>query len=84
MFLTTLKNKTPDRIETHHANSILVEKHDLAESLDADCNFERKNHRSYKSSISVLPNFNLKLGLARRLKYTPVKNREECIKSFLY
>ena len=53
-------------------------------SLDADYNFERKNYRSYKGSISVLPNFNLKRGSAISLKYTPVKNREECIKSALY
>ena len=52
-------------------------------SLDADYNFERKNYRFYKGSISVLPNFNLKRGSAISLKYTPVKNREECIKSAL-
>ena len=39
------KNKTLDRIETHHTNSVLVQKYDLAEnlsnvSLDVDCNFE--------------------------------------------
>ena len=83
------KNKIPDRIETHHTNSILVQKQDLAEnlsnmSLDADYNFQRKNHQSYKGSIPVLPNFNLKRASAKRLKYAPVKNREECIKSFLH
>ena len=83
------KNKTLDRIETHHTNSILVGKYDLADnlsivSLDADYNFERKNHRSYKGSTPVLPNFYLKRGSAKRLKYTPAKNREERINSFLY
>ena len=39
------KNKTLDRIETHHTNSVLVQKYDLAEnlsnvSLDVDCYFE--------------------------------------------
>ena len=82
------KNKTL-RIETHQTKSTLVQKYDLAEnlsnvSLDADHNFERKNHRSYKGSTPVLPNFYLKRGSAKRLKYTPVKNREECIKSSLY
>ena len=83
-------NKALDRIETHHANSILVQKYDLVENLssvflDADYNFMRSwNHRSYKGSNPVLPNFCLKSGSAKRLKYTPVKNREECMKSSLY
>ena len=77
------KNKTLDKIETHHTNSILVQKYNLAEnlsnvSLNADYNFERKNHRSYKGST-----FYLKRGSAKRLKYTPVKNRE-CIKLSLH
>ena len=81
-------NKILDRIQTH-TNSILVQKYDLAEnlsnvSLDADYNFQRKNQRSYKGSTHVLPNFYLKRGSAKRLKYTSVKNREECIKSSLY
>ena len=83
------KNKTLDRTETHHTNSILVQKYNLAEnlskvSLDADYNFEQKNHWSYKSSTPVLPNIYLKRGSAKRLKYTPVKKREECIKSSFY
>ena len=82
------KNKTLDKIETHHTNSILVQKYNLAEnlsnvSLNADYNFERKNHRSYKGFTPVLPNFYLKRGSAKRLKYTPVKNRE-CIKLSLH
>ena len=82
-------NKTLGRIQTHHTNSILVQKYDLAEnlsnvSLDADYNFQRENQRSYKGSTPVLPNFYLKRGSAKHLKYPPVKNREECIKSSLY
>ena len=83
-------NKALDRIETHHANSILVQKYDLVENLssvflDADYNFMQSwNHQSYKGSNPVLPNFCLKSGSAKRLKYTPVKNREECMKSSLY
>ena len=39
------KNKILDRIETHHTNSVLAQKYDLAEnlsnvSLDADHNFD--------------------------------------------
>ena len=41
-------------------------------------------HRSYEGSTPVLPNFYLKRGFAKCLKYTPVQNREECIKSSLY
>ena len=68
-------------------NSVMVQKYELAQNLSnvslyADYNFERKNHRSYKGSTPVLPNFYC--GSAKRLKYTPVKNREECIKSCLY
>ena len=79
------KNKTLDRIETHRTNSILVQKYNLAEnlsnvSLNADYNFERKNH---KGSTPALPNFYLKRGSTKRLKYTPVKNRE-CIKLSLH
>ena len=56
------KNKSLSRIETHHTNSILVQQYDIVEnfanvSLDADYNFERKNHRSYKGTSQVLPNF---------------------------
>ena len=86
MFLTTSIGK---KIQTHHTNSVLVQKYDLAENLsnvylDGDYNFERKNHQSYKSSTPVLSNFYLKRGSAERLKYNPVKNKGECIKSFLY
>ena len=86
MFLTTSIGKM---IQTHHTNSVLVQKYDLAENLsnvylDADDNFERKNHQSYKGSTPVLSNLYLKRGSAERLKYNPVKIKEECIKSFLY
>ena len=44
------KNKNKYRIETHHTNSILVQKYDLVKnlskvSINADYNFERKDHR---------------------------------------
>ena len=72
--------------ETHHTNSILVRKYDLIEnvskiSLDADYNFERTSHRSYKVSIQELRDFYLKCGSARPLKYTPVNEKEESTKS---
>ena len=46
------KNKNVNSSETHHINSILVQKYHLIDnvskiSLDADYNFERKSHRSY-------------------------------------
>ena len=45
------KNKNVNRNDTHHTNSILVQKYDLIKnvskiSLDADYNFERKSDRS--------------------------------------
>ena len=69
------KNKNVNRSETHYTNSILVQKYDLTEnvlkiSLNTDYNFERKSHRSYKGSIQELPDFYLKRGSARPLKYT--------------
>ena len=82
------KNKTLNRIETDHTNSILVQKYDLVENLSnisihADYNFAQKDHRSYKGSTVVLPNFYLKRGSAKPLKYTYANEREECIKSSL-
>ena len=79
--ITDWKNKTLNRIETHHTNSILVQKYDL--SIHADYNFARKDHRSYKGSTVVLRNFYLKRGSAKPLKYTYTNEREECIKSSL-
>ena len=63
-----------------------MQKYDLTEnvskiSLDADYNFERKPHRSYKGSNQELPDFYLKRGSARPLKYTPVNEKEESTKS---
>ena len=63
-----------------------MQKYDLTEnvskiSLDADYNFERKPHRSYKGSTQELPDFYLKHGSARPLKYTPVNEKEESTKS---
>ena len=46
-------------------------------SLDADYKFERINHWLYKRSSPALQNFYLKGGFAK-----PLKNREECVKSF--
>ena len=51
---------------------------------DADGNFEQKNLQLYKCSTPVSPSFYLKLGSIKCLNYTPVKNREECIKSSLH
>ena len=81
-----MKNKNVSRSETHHTNSILLQKYDLIEnvskiSLDTDYNFERKSHRSCKGSIQELPDFYLKCGSARLLKYTPVYEKEESTKS---
>ena len=53
-------------------------------SFDADCNLEQKNHWLYKFSTPVLPSFYLKRGSVKHVKYTLVKNREECIQSSLY
>ena len=80
------KNKNVNESENHHTNSTLVQKYDLIEnvskiSLDADYNFERKSHRSYKGSIQELPDFYLKRGSARPLKYTPVNEKEESPRS---
>ena len=66
------KNKNVNESENHHTNSTLVQKYDLIEnvskiSLDADYNFKRKSHRSYKGSIQELPDFYLKCGSARPL-----------------
>ena len=60
--------------------------HDLIEivskiSLDSDYNFERKSFRSYKDSVQKLPDFYLKRGSARPLKYAPVNEKEESAKS---
>ena len=83
------KNKSLSRVETHHTNSILVQKYDILENmsnvtLDSDYNFERKKHRSYKGSSQVLPNFYFKRGPIKSLKYIDVNDREECTKSTLY
>ena len=83
------KKRALGTTETHHTNSILIQKYESAEnlsnvSLGTDYNFERKNHWSCKGSTPVLSNFCLKRGSAKRLKYTPVKNREGRIKSSLY
>ena len=86
MFLTTSIGKIRlDRIKTYHTNSILLQEYYLAEnisnvSLDADYNFERKNHQSYKGATLILPELYLKHGSAKRLKHTSVKNRGERIK----
>ena len=63
-----------------------MQKYDLIENvskifLDANYNFERKSHRSYKGSIQELPDFHLKRGSARPLKYTPVNEKEQSTKS---
>ena len=60
------KNKALNRIEIHHTNSILVQKHDWTEnlsnvSLDDNCNFKSKYHQSFKVSLC---------GSAKHLKYT--------------
>ena len=63
-----------------------MQKYDLIEnvskiSLDEDYNFGEKSHRLYKGSIQELPDFYLKRGSARPLKYTPVNEKEESTKS---
>lgn len=83
------KKRALGTTETHHTNSILIQKYESAEnlsnvSLGADYNFERKNHWSCKGSTPVLSNFCLKRGSAKRLKYSALKNREKCIKSSSY
>ena len=76
------KNRLTTRLELTIRTHDLVE--NLSMSLVADCNFERKNHRLYNGSTPMLPNFYLNRGSAKRVKYSPVKNREEYIKSSLH
>lgn len=61
------KNKSLNRIETHHMKSILIQKYDFTEnlsnvSLNADYNFEWQNQWSSKASTPKLPNVYLKPG----------------------
>ena len=82
------KNKTLNRVETHHTNSILIQRYDLAETLskvtlDADYNFVKSRHRSYKGNTDPLPAVYFKRGVAKQLKYTPIYDRSECNKSSL-
>ena len=53
------KNKNMNHQESHYTNSILVEKYDLAEelswvSLDPNCQFDRKIHRSFQGTQTEL------------------------------
>ena len=82
------KNKNIKRIESHFTNSIIVQKYNLVEefskvSLNPDYDFVRKKHRSFKATSYDLPVVNFKRGAPRILKYTPMKNQDECKKSSL-
>ena len=59
------KNKNIKRTETHHTNSILVQKCDIVEdlakiNLEQNYDFERRKHRSYKGKHQDLPCVNFK------------------------
>ena len=61
------KNKNINRQESHCTSSILAQKCDLAEelsrvSLDPNYEFDRKNHRSFKGTQTVLTPVHFKLG----------------------
>ena len=53
------KNKSTHRVETHHTNSILIQKYNLADdfsnvSLEPNYDFNGQKHRSYKGSCEEL------------------------------
>ena len=83
------KNKSISRQESHHTNSILVQKDNYLErlsniSIEPSYNFSRKDHRSYKGSDEVLPNFYLRRGPVKLLDYSPVEGRENSLESSLH
>ena len=80
------KNKNVQRVESHHTNSILIQKYDLTDELSKvtlkpGYSFSRKDHRSFKGTRYEVPSVYFKRGSVRRLKYVPLNEESECEKS---
>ena len=76
------KNKNVQRTETHHTNSILVQKYDITEdlakiSLEPKYHFNRKKHRSYKGKHQKLPSVNFKRAKPKLLPYPSYHEHQE-------
>ena len=82
------KDKNINKVETHHTNSILIQKSGLSDdfanvTLEPNYDFVRKKHRSYKSEPTDIPSVYFKRGKAKILDYRFNGDRRECNSSSL-